>query len=101
MGKFKDNCKKYVGMTAIAALSLFGGANEAQAKQTSDDFHLGTRTTTVETRDYNITDSTYTHHYETSMQVFDGGKMDSFRPCPILSLQVFARTSALLDSVLQ
>ena len=76
MGKFKDNCKKYVGMTALSALCLFGGANEAQAKQASDDFHLGTRTTTVETRDYNITDSTYTHHYETSMQVFDGGKMD-------------------------
>ncbi|MBQ8785941.1 MAG: hypothetical protein IJZ59_07895 [Alphaproteobacteria bacterium] len=76
MGKFKDSCKKYVGMTVVSALCLFGGGNEAQAKQAGNDFHLGTRTTTVDTRDYNITDSTYTHHYETSMQIFDGGRMD-------------------------
>lgn len=30
MRKFKDSCKKYVGMTALYALCLFGGANEVQ-----------------------------------------------------------------------
>ena len=77
MGKFKDNCKKYVGMTAIAALSLFGGANEAQAKSNNDGlYHVGTSTYTITNKDYNITDSISSYHSAASMTLYRGKKMD-------------------------
>ena len=77
MGKFKDDCKKYIGMTALSALCLFGGANEAQAKQTSDDFQfIETSVYKDAITDYNITDSIYSQHYEASMQIFEGKKLN-------------------------